>query len=76
MSMSELTQNVDIFTDSVDSIDTTKLEMRHPKRELHWPNLALGAAYPVTNRDGRILRHERTREQDKLIYSGGNGDLI
>jgi hypothetical protein len=75
MSLSDLTQDLDFYSD-MNGLENTKLEMRHPKRELHWPNLALGAAYPVTDRNGRVLRHERTREQDKLMYSGGNGDLI
>jgi hypothetical protein len=66
MSFSELIQNCDIFNDkhAEGMRDTRTLKVRSGK-ELHWPKLALGDVYPVTNRDGKVIRYEQV-----------NGDLI
>lgn len=70
MNMSDLTkQDINIYDDET-GIERTKTAPE-PRREMHWPKLALGDAYPVTDRDGRILRHERVKTS-----TGNNEDLL
>lgn len=68
--MTDLTKQDLRFYDDDNGVPNT-LYMREPKRELHWPKLALGDMYPVTNADGRILRHERVKTE-----TGNNLDLL
>jgi hypothetical protein len=71
MNVQDLTsQDINIFNDTAGIALTRELRVK-PVRELHWPKLALGDAYPVTDRDGRILRHAEVRD-----YPRGNMDLL
>ena len=59
-------QDISLFIDTADSLKATGT--MEPHREMHWPKLALGDRYPVTDRDGRILRHAQIVR--------GNEDLL
>lgn len=69
--MADLTkQDITIHDDSVHGT-VPRLTMRKPHSEMHWPKLALGDMYPVTDRDGIILRHEKVKTE-----TGNNEDLL
>jgi len=63
---SELTQNLDIFNDLY-SKGTAQCKPRKAGKEMYWPKLALGDAYPVTNEDGKVLRYEKPKGAKGLI---------
>jgi len=63
---SELTQDVSIFDDRSIGL-TKKCAPRKAGKEMHWPKLALGDEYPVTDQDGRVLRYEKQTGARGLI---------
>jgi hypothetical protein len=69
MSVQNLTkQDINIFDDSqTTALGRTRDITPRNGAELHWPNLALADEYPVTDRDGRILRHESVKGNEDLI---------
>jgi len=72
MTMTDLTkQDIRFYDDSLGTDAAARVKIREPRREMHWPKLALGDTYPVTDRDGRILRHEKVKTE-----TGNNEDLI